>query len=84
MSKIYSLYNICTQQMNESDLLSKNMACLLAARSSCANTGNFGPRGPEGPTGPAGFAISTFSFINQGLIPLSEDTLKNGLVIILI
>ena len=66
--------------MNQSDLLSKNMACLLAARSSCANT-NEGPTGAEGPTGPAGFAISTFSFINQGLIPVSADSLKNDVTL---
>jgi len=35
MSKLFDLYNISTQQMNQSDLLSKNMSCLLASRYSC-------------------------------------------------
>ena len=67
--------------MNESDLLSKNLACLLAARSSCSNS-TAGPVGPQGPTGPSGFAISTFSFINRGLIPLSASSLTNDVTLL--
>ena len=81
MSKLFDLYNISTQQMNESDLLSKNLACLRACRTSCSNTLVSGPVGPQGPTGPTGFAISTFSFINQGLIPLSASSLTNDLTL---
>ena len=66
--------------MNESDLLSKNLACLLAARSSCSNS-TAGPVGPQGPTGPSGFAITTFSFVNQGLIPLSASSLTNDVTL---
>ena len=54
------VFNILTQQMNESQLLSRNLACLLLARSngcgSCCNScsGNSSGTGATGPTGPAG------------------------------
>ena len=46
--------------MNESQLLSKNLACLLAARAACGNCAcpsdnvGDGATGATGPTGPAG------------------------------
>ena len=53
--------------MNESDLLRKNLACLVASRSSCGNTaGPQGPSGPAGPSGPPGLVVSSFSLINSG------------------
>jgi hypothetical protein len=62
--------------MNESDLLRKNLACIIASRSSCGNTS--GPQGPQGPTGPPGFAVSNYSLVNAGLLSPTQTSVTNN------
>ena len=69
-------FNIFTQQMNESDLLSKNLSCRIASRSSCGNTS--GPQGPQGPTGPPGFAVSNYGLVNAGLLSPTQTSVTNN------
>ena len=56
--------------MNESDLLSRNIACLIAYRSSCAGMSN----GTPGPAGQPGITVSNFNLLGPGGIILNSGT----------
>jgi hypothetical protein len=64
MSKFICLFNIFTQQMNQSDLLSRKINCVISARAAGCGVGSVGggatmtgPTGPIGATGPIGYGI---------------------------
>jgi hypothetical protein len=54
MSKFTYVFNIFTQQMNESDLLSRKINCVLSSRAASVAIGPTGPIGAQGPQGTAG------------------------------
>ena len=56
--------------MNESDLLSRNIACLIAYRSSCAGVSG----GTPGPAGQPGLTVSNFNLLGPGGIILNSAT----------
>ena len=59
--------------MNESDLLSRNIACLIAYRSSCAGISGMS-NGTPGPAGQPGITVSNFNLLGPGGIILNSGT----------